>query len=89
MAALAAKRQTAAERAVELEEAIEQTQREAADLADAWQAWDEFNRALHFQDPPAELVEGWDRIRAFLESRAGTITATLRELEDEYCWLLK
>jgi hypothetical protein len=80
---------TAREREAEIQEKIEETQREQQEISDAWDAWSDMNSCLHYLDPPSEIVEHWDHIRGFLESKAGVAVATLNELLADQEALLK
>lgn len=58
-------------------EEIAGLEEEADMVRGAWDAWSDFNAALHSLNPPTELVAVWDRFKPWLNSRAETIVATI------------
>ena len=62
---------------------------EAEQVGDAWNAHSDFDSCLQAVDAPPEIMENLARIRCWLESRTGTITATMNELNERHLDMLK
>jgi hypothetical protein len=61
---------------------IEQAEELAEAVREAWDAWAEFNRALHALTPPKEVVQAWDVIRPWLEQVGHKALEELTRLMD-------
>ena len=59
-------------------EAVEAPQTRADDIRKAQDAWAKLNACLHYLGPlPPGVLEGWDRIKPWLNCRAQDLTGTM------------
>lgn len=74
----------------EHEEEIEPLQARADVIREAQDAWTKLNGCLHRLGPlPPDVLEGWDRIKPWLNQQGQNITLSLvhqRQMESDVVW---
>ena len=72
------------------QEEIEVLQTRLDDIREAQDAWTKLNRCLHRLGPlPPDVLEGWDRIKPWLNQQGQNITLSLvhqRQMESDVVW---
>ena len=63
---------------LEVNDRIEELQAQAKDIGEAQDAWTDLNSCLHNLGPlPPEVLEGWDRIKPWLDKQGEEVRADL------------
>lgn len=74
----------------EHEKTVEAIQTRVDDIREAQDAWTKLNRCLHRLGPlPPDVLEGWDRIKPWLNQQGQNITLSLvhqRQMESDVVW---
>jgi len=75
---------------LEVRDRIEELEQQAKDIGEAQDAWTDLNSCLHRLGPlPPEVLEGWDRIKPWLNQQAQEVGADLayqQERESDLIW---